>query len=317
MNNSYVLTNEENTELFILQKQLEPFEPFKQMVEFANKAKELSNFLPLPIRIFLDKFKEGKLKDDIVLFKNLPIPENIQTPENNLSHLGESTILARCQALFNQYTGNMLSYEAEGKGHLFQDMVPNHALKNTQTSLGSAIELELHTEQAFSPLKPDYLCLGCIRGDKQAKTYFLHVDAILTNLSTEYQACLKDELWTMGIDLSFILNGCNANTRGPIAIYNNNELIFDQDLMNGVSEKADIIKQEIINIYLTHRKHIILEKGDLLFINNRKIVHGRSPFLPKFNGEDRFIIRSFICNDLDRVTSSFEQGTYIVKTKYS
>ena len=34
-------------------------------------------------------------------------------------------------------------------------------MENNQTSVGSTIELEVHTEQAFSRLKPDLLSLGC------------------------------------------------------------------------------------------------------------------------------------------------------------
>ena len=63
----------------------------------------------------------------------------------------------------------MVSYEAEGNGRLFQDMVPNKELALSQTSLGSKKELELHTEQAFSEMRPDYLSLACLKGDIYAK----------------------------------------------------------------------------------------------------------------------------------------------------
>lgn len=50
-------------------------------------------------------------------------------------------------------------------------VVPNNAQAKLQTSLGSGVELELHTEQAFSNLKPNILSLGCLRGHPDAITY--------------------------------------------------------------------------------------------------------------------------------------------------
>ena len=100
--------------------------------------------------------------------------KNVQTPPDNKQHIGETTVIAKIQAFFNQLLGQMIAYEAEGDGYLFQDMVPNKSLSKTQTSLGSTVELEIHTEQAFSKWKPDFLSLACLRSDPEAKTYVLH-----------------------------------------------------------------------------------------------------------------------------------------------
>ena len=287
------------------------------MLFFLENASNLCKYLPNVIKEQLSLLKQGSLKNDILLIKNLPIPVEIKTPPNNLSNIGETTCFARCQALINQYLGEMVSYEAEGNGHLFQDMVPNEALKETQTSLGSSFELELHTEQAFSKLKPDFLCLGCLRGDKQAKTYYLNVKEIFNKLPLDSLVSLGKELWNIGVDLSFIMNGCQGDLRGPLAIFKNEELIFDQDLMIGIDENAEKIKKEIIEIYLQHRNHVILREGEMLIMNNKKLVHGRSDFVPKFDGEDRFIIRSFIHENKSKIKDCLKKGTRIIKKENS
>jgi len=41
-----------------------------------------------------------------------------------------------------------------------------------------------------------------------------------------------------------------------------------------------------------------LEPGDLLIINNRKVMHGRSEFIPRYDGQDRWLQRVYVTNDL-------------------
>ena len=87
------------------------------------------------------------------------------------------------QAIVNSMLGDMVAYEAEGAGRLFQDMVPNPELATRQQSQSSKVELECHTEQAFSRLCPDWISLGCLRGDASAATYSMSVRTLLDALS--------------------------------------------------------------------------------------------------------------------------------------
>jgi len=86
------------------------------------------------------------------------------TPNSNGECIGEKTTLARIQAILMAVIGEMVAYEAEGYGRLFQDVIPIKQMETIQTSVGSNTELEIHTEQAFSELRPDILSLACLRG---------------------------------------------------------------------------------------------------------------------------------------------------------
>jgi L-asparagine oxygenase len=44
----------------------------------------------------------------------------------------------------------------------------------------------------------------------------------------------------------------------------------------------------------------VLAAGDVLLLDNARAVHGRSPFAPRFDGTDRFVVRSFVTCDLGR-----------------
>lgn len=283
-------------------------QPYEDVEKFIDEATNLGHKLPNNIIDILNNFVENGSDTGFLLFENVFLDEIIPpTPPDNTHFIGDKTKYAKAIAIFNQVLGEMISYEGEGYGRLFQDMVPKKTLSDTQTSLGSNVELEIHTEQAFSKLKPDILILGCLRGDENAITYILPVHIILTSMDSYKRDLLRQPLWTIGVDLSFKMNFdefLDGDLRGPIPILHGSKedpfLIFDQDLMRGINEKAEQLRKEIIDIYYKHRFGHILKPGEIVFVDNRRAVHGRSPFNPKFNGEDRFIVRSFVTIDLSK-----------------
>lgn len=306
--------------LTILGKSLKHNSPTNNTEEFISVANKLSLRLPSRIKRELEEFKKNGDKYGALLIRNLPNEPFVITPKDNKEHIGETTILANVQALFNEYMGHMVSYEAEGDGYLFQDMVPNKELSKTQTSLGSNVELELHTEQAFSDYRPDYLSLACIKGDKHAYTFFLHVNQILEQMSDDEIHYLEKKKWKIGVDMSFALNGCDFAARGPLSILKYNgqhyDLVFDQDLLMGMSITSSKMIGEIVDIYYKYRNGYVLRPGEILMLDNHKVVHGRSPFQPKFDGNDRFIVRSFIMNDLEKIAGK-THGERNVKCRWS
>ena len=286
--------------------------PSTETEKYIMQAKMASIMLPESIiKKFQDFSKNGT--NEGYLLVSASVYDVPPTPEDNTMHIGEKTDLAKIQATLNQCLGEMISYEAEGNGRLFQDMSPNYKLSKTQTSIGSAVELEIHTEQAFSEFRPDFLSLACLRGDSNAKTFILHMSKILENLTTLEQELLKQPLWEIGVDLSFKMYGLTGGTRGPMPIISpEGNLVFDQDLMRGITDEAEKLRHKIINIYYEHRTHHCLQPGEILFIDNRHVVHGRSPFQPKFDGKDRFIVRTFVVVDYEKSSKARPNNERIV-----
>jgi L-asparagine oxygenase len=304
MDNSYIVELNEN-EISILKNIALKFnhDPSETPNIFCNESKELSQFIPENIKQKLTSFaKYGFPETGFLLFKNLPIynREIGNTPETNNTKTGEKTLLAKIQALFLQYISEMIAYEAEGYGRLFQDIVPIKSMATEQTSVGSNIELEVHVEQAFSNLRPDIISLGCIKGDLDALTYILPVNKIIENLNKDENKLLFKPLWKTEVDLSFKLNGnqfIEGDIRGPLAILNGSIedpfLIFDQDLMFGLSNESNKMIKKIIDIYYQNRIIQNLKPGELILIDNKRSIHGRSPFYPKYDGNDRLLVRAF------------------------
>jgi len=314
------LLPEEKTECFEMARKI-IISPSLFPETFCAQSREFSRHLSTKIKTILSS------PIDSLLFRSFSTEGCRKTPENIHQHLGENTVLSRLQAILLSYLGDIITYEAEGEGYIFQDIIPVKNMESQQTSIGSQIELEIHTEQAFSQYRPDFLSLACLRSDPEAWTYILPIRVLLAHLSVEEIAVLQQPLWKIGVDLSFRLGGeafLEGDIRGPIPILSispseknpeNVFLCFDQDLMVGINEEAQEMISKIVQIYYDHRIAICLKPGDILILDNRKVVHGRSAFSPKYDGTDRFLIRCFATLDLQK-SESVRRGRMIL-SKYS
>jgi len=293
---------------------------------FCKEAKHFSLQLPKHIRNILLNFAKYGSETGFLLIKGIQLLEdNIpKTPSGNNEKIGEQTLLSRIQALFLSVLGEMIAYEAEGYGRLFQDIIPVKSMSNIQTSLGSTKELEIHTEQAFSKLRPDILSLSCLRGNTSAYTYILPVHTIINNTNKEEFELLCQPLWKIGVDISFKLNGYNfidGEIRGPIPIINKDKeyddytLVFDQDLMMGLNEESNKVFEKVIDIYYKYRIEHNLMPGEIILIDNNRAVHGRSPFTPTYDHYDRFLVRCFATFDYEK--SDYARKERVVKAIYS
>jgi hypothetical protein len=232
--------------------------------------------------------------------------------------------LAKCQAICIQLIADLISYEAEGNGLLFQDIIPIKSMENIQTSIGSNTELEVHTEQAFSNLRPDLLSLSCIRSDKNAYTYILPIKKLIENLNINEFNLLFKPLWKTGVDISFKINGKNfieGDIRGPFSILSGSinfpTLVFDQDLMFGINEEANNLIKKIVKIYIEHRIQHNLQEGEIIIIDNNHAIHGRSPFFPKYDGNDRHLIRTFGTYNLEKSNYARLNNSRMISSIYS
>ena len=306
---------------------------------FCEQSKQCSKEIPERIQQILQTFSQtGSETGFLLLIPNTQNQNQIQnqipdTPQTNNQKIGENTTLAKIQSILIHSTGEMISYEAEGYGRLFQDVIPVKSMEQDQTSIGSNKELEIHTEQAFSKLRPDILSLACLRSDSQAYTYILPVQKIIENTTQKEQDLLQQPLWKTGVDLSFKINGhefLEGDIRGPLSILNPNtnhphldnqtkdpHLVFDQDLMQGITRQSQQIITKIVDIYYQHRYSHNLLPGEIILIDNKRSVHGRSPFYPKYDGKDRFLIRCFASTNYLKSEYARKNNCRMVSSIYS
>lgn len=289
---------------------------------FCRQAQAVSRSVPEELADFVRSFDDVGNAAGFAVVKGLPIGPLPNTPPDNALGLAGVTVLAKVSAIIGSLIGHQLAYEAEGHGYLFQDMVPNRALACTQQSQGSRVELEAHTEQCFSELRPDYILLGCLRGDPMAETYVMTAAELESHFTPAERIALRQPMWTTTIDESFRPYVPEPDAvRGPFPILSGSEhdpsLRLDQDLMRGITQEAQGLFRKAIRVYQKAKASYVLQPGDLLLLDNYRAMHGRSVFLPRFDGGDRWIARGFLVRDRRRFAHALGEDGRTVLAKHS
>ena len=89
---------------------------------------------------------------------------------------------------------------------------------------------------------------------------------------------------------------------------------YDEDLMVGIDAGAQAALDQLGAVVRDRASSIVLEAGDLLVVDNERVVHGRTSFAARFDGTDRWLQRAFVVADL--APSSAERAGRIITTRF-
>lgn len=202
--------------------------------------------------------------------------------------------------------GEQYGFRPELGGRIVQDILPVPGFEEEQISLGSTVDLEPHVEMAFSPHRSDYVALLCLRQDHEriAGTTLSSVDDMLPALPPEIIEVLRAPRFKTKVDASFRLSDDIA---GDIWIEDvrvldgprgRPHLRVDFAETVGTDPGACAALRALQGAAVRAASTVRLAAGDLLVVDNHRAVHGRTPFLPRYDGADRWLLRSFVTKDL-------------------
>jgi len=235
----------------------------------------------------------------VCIIPNIQIGDIPPTPAS-----GRDQALPEVEKVMREYAahyGKPFGYLQEQVDTVFQQIVPLKSLESVQISASSITELDLHTETAFHPYPPDYVFLLCLRGDPTAFTTYANLEAVLKKIGETTQKVLRQPWYTTRVDASFILNGQEDKSIEMPILYGEKQetrIVYDRFLMKGTSIAARRALDELNNAIKSSTKKIALKTGELMIIDNRKTVHGRLPFTPKYDGTDRWLMRTLVRKQL-------------------
>lgn len=225
----------------------------------------------------------------------LATPSSMGELEGNPKYAEVMDILDRSAIVQSGRWGHVYGYKQEQGGVLVQNLFPIKKHEHEQISSSSNVLLEMHTETAFHPYRPEVLILFCIRGDPAAGTNYSHLPDILEVLDDDVKFHLRQPTYTTTLDPSFIIDGySNSVIRTSVLSANDTELIFDRDLMKGTTPAAESALVKLAEAVETTKTTIYLKEGQALALDNKTIVHGRTPFKPRYDGTDRWIKRTLV-----------------------
>lgn len=230
-----------------------------------------------------------------LLIENMPMGPIGPTPADAINSDTHTTTLCLASAIVLGGVGHLAGFEGESGGRIAQCICPVRDHAGEQASTGR-VNLESHTEQAFnSRTKPDFFSLSALRGDPNAATLLLSARAVLEALPSRAIRLLRDPMYSTTVDGSFVRSGVQNSVRGPMPVLSGNDedptIVFDDDLQYSDSAAHTSALNMVRKLWAHERSSVVLGPGDMLIVDNSRVVHGRSEFFPQYDGGDRWLVR--------------------------
>lgn len=293
--------------------------------EFVTRAQRHVSCLPVSMVESLRAFRRYGSPTGGFLLSGCPVFEVPATPGDPAISAGTTLRAAGVLSIITAVLGDQYGFKPEMSGHLIQDIVPVAGFEQTQQSISSEADLYMHVESAFAEYRPDYVALFCLRADHEhaAGTTLSSIDAILPRLPEETAEVLRQPRFKTRVDASFLrgIGSADPIYVGPIRVLTGNRsrprIRADFAETTGIDSSAQAALDELRQYAAETAVEIRLKSGDLLLVDNHRAFHGRTPFLPRWDGADRWLIRTFATKDLSRSEAHRPRDGRIVDTDYS
>lgn len=261
-----------------------------------------------------------ELNEPVTLIKGAEIGDIPPTPL--VPPFNEDLVRQASELLlkFGAHYGSPVGYKQEQGGRLIQHVLPNPKTEFAQISSSSKTVLKMHTETAFHPYKPDVLLLMCLRGDPTAPTTYASFDDIIKKMDVDLMYELMRPQFYVQPDLSFKKDKEKYDEwLIPIIDCRHKQLrfCFDEDLMRGKTQTAQNALHSVTELVAENMKEVVLEAGDVLVIDNHRVVHGRKPFQPRYDGTDRWLMRLLVRAELPEKKEYFVSSHPVISTEFA
>ncbi len=289
---------------FLKKESFRPFESDADLELFIGKAFLILKLFPDEIIEALLNFRRFGNREGIFLLRGLKIDEERIGPTPNIYnyHSGlkkgfeTEMYLLGCSSL----VGEVFAFSSQYGGQIIQNLFPVQEHADEQVGTGSKSFLDWHTEDAAFEVRADIICLLCLRSDLYAATTFASIRNM--EIPDKYKKMLFEPKYRVEIDVVHKITTHKSELSVPILFgsYEDPFLRLDPLYMTAEEPVAKEALKYIISQIPISGRQVVLEQGDLLFIDNYRTVHGRTEFVPKFDGTDRWIQRASITFDLRR-----------------
>lgn len=245
-------------------------------------------------------FRHDPGPDGAIVLRNLPVEPDLLPPTPNVPDSVEraATAPAALAVLLGGLLGTIVAFRDEKRGALVQNVVPVPSLASTQSN-GGSVPLEFHTENAFHPHRPDYIGLLCLRPahEERVGTRISSIRRALPLVGDADSAILRQPRFLTEAPPSFRSAGrCTPHavlTGAP----EDPDICVDFHATRPLDERAGEALRQLREALYEVRSDVVLGSGDMVFVDNRIVVHGRVSFSPRYDGTDRWLHRVYVHAD--------------------
>ncbi|SEQ89710.1 clavaminate synthase [Streptomyces sp. yr375] len=283
-----------------------PRTPRRDLYAFLDTAHQLATELPAPLAAALDDFRSEGSTDGYLLLRNLPVEpddELPRTPESTPAPLDRPLLnLEAALAVTGRRLGLHTGYQELRAGTVYHDVYPSPGAHHLSSETSETL-LEFHTEMAYHVLQPNYVMLACSRADHERraatlvgsirKAVPLMPEPTARHLFEQPIPCCVDVAFRGGVEdpgAIATIKPLYGDPSDPFLAYDR-ELIAPHDPqdVHAVAELSKALDEVTEAVYLV--------PGDVLIIDNFRTTHARTPFLPRWDGKDRWLHRVYIRTD--------------------
>lgn len=265
---------------------------------------------PIELLRALLEFRHHGNAEGALLIRNLPtdveLPPtpatgNYDDPWRNVE------IASIVQLMIMNVLGDVISYADEKQGRIIQDVVPVLGSEQKQENSGTCL-LELHTEDGFHPEAPRFISLLGLRADhdRHAWTLASGIRAALAHLDGGTRTVLSQPTFRIKVASSFV--GEATVLTEPMSVLRGSaldpELCVDFHAMIAADSEGERALASLKQALLTNLHGHVLDRGDLIIVDNDKAVHGRTNFTARADSEDRWLRRCFAVPDIRRSSAA-------------
>ena len=285
--------------------------------EALHRSAVFAHELPTRIRLALNAFRLEQMSGvlcvsgyDVDQERVGPTPGHWRDrPTPSSAHREELLLI-----LLSSLLGDPFGWATQQNGRLIHDVLPIKGHEHEQLGSSSEAPLTWHTEDAFHPLRGDFISFACLRNPYAATTTIGYVDSL--ELPERARSILFQERFTISPDESHLAkNNSNPDEMftGIEEMQSNPDLVAvlfgdpaqpyiraDPYFMSVTpgddqgSEALDLLISQMDERMTDLR----LESGDFCFLDNYRVVHGRKPFKARHDGTDRWLKRVNVVRDL-------------------
>ena len=312
------LSQAERTEISQLLDAMEEQCPSQESPEFLETVSVFAHEIPRRIRAALTAFRHEDYSGTFSISgwevdqeRLGPTPAHWRNQPSPSPARREELLLLMYASLL----GDPFGWATQQDGHLIHDVLPIRGHEYEQIGSSSHSLLTWHTEDAFHPLRSDFLVFACLRNPYEAATTIGSIDDIDLpesvkhalfqerfrirpdeshrpyNNSTAVGADFSDieKLWSEP-DYMAALFGDRNRPYIRVDPYFMSVADGDDEAREALDHLVKLLDDEMLDVHL--------DSGTFLFIDNFRIVHGRKPFEPRHDGTDRWLKRVNVTRDL-------------------
>ncbi|MFD7641831.1 TauD/TfdA family dioxygenase [Kitasatospora sp. NPDC059795] len=273
---------------------------------WVDRARDAWDELPLPLRRALRRFRRHSGPHGALVIGGLPVDRATlpPTPAVAGSVQRRAAVPAALLTMVACGLGEPLAYRAEKSGALVQDVVPVPGQESFHGNAGS-VPLSFHSENGFHPHPPDYVVFLCLRADHDG-TAGMRVAGIrraLPLLTPAGREALFAPEFITAPPPSFAPDASGAEPEpGPVLFgaADDPDIRMAQLVTTPLTPRAAAALAEFGRACETTARTLRLTPGDLVVLDNRVTVHGRTAFRPRYDGADRWLQRTYVTTDLRR-----------------